>query len=186
MRNIFPIVMKMTHIAAATLRHAWLSPILMEHSFRKRVPKGLFLCRKCSQNEPLKVLVDTILCLIPRTTVTSLSAPKDTHAARCILYHVYASIPVFLFERVRKHTSCARYDKRLPPEYAHDVTVVLEVRQSIEHLDSFSTIDRVFEVLEPFFESLTSKVHLQDTLEPKGSSVVSVNNSEICSSINFI
>ena len=26
----------------------------------------------------------------------------------------YASIPVFLFERVRKHTSCARDDKRLP------------------------------------------------------------------------
>ena len=36
------------------------------------------------------------------------------HAARRILY---ASIPVFLFERVRKHTSCARDDKRLPPEY---------------------------------------------------------------------
>ena len=36
------------------------------------------------------------------------------HATRRILY---ASITVFLFERVRKHTSCARDDKRLPPEY---------------------------------------------------------------------
>ena len=29
-----------------------------------------------------------------------------------------ASIPVFLFESVRKHTSCPRGDKCLPPEYA--------------------------------------------------------------------
>ena len=36
------------------------------------------------------------------------------NAARCILY---ASIPVFLFERVGKHTSCARDDKRLCLEY---------------------------------------------------------------------
>ena len=47
----------------------------------------------------------TILCLIPRRI----------HAARRILY---ASILVFLFECVRKHTSCARDDKRLPSEYA--------------------------------------------------------------------
>ena len=56
----------------------------------------------------------TILRLIPRTTVTSLTRPS-IHAARRILY---TSISVFLFERVRKHTSCARSDKRLPPEYA--------------------------------------------------------------------
>ena len=31
---------------------------------------------------------------------------------------LYASIPVFLFERGRKHTSCAGDDKCLPPEYA--------------------------------------------------------------------
>ena len=37
------------------------------------------------------------------------------HAARRILY---ASISVFLFERVRKHTSYARDDKRLCLEYA--------------------------------------------------------------------
>ena len=55
-----------------------------------------------------------ILCLIQRTTVTSLSAPKDTPARRIL----YASIPVFIFERVRKHTSCARDDKRLCLEYA--------------------------------------------------------------------
>ena len=36
------------------------------------------------------------------------------HAARRILY---ASIPVFIFERVRKHKSCASDDKHLPPEY---------------------------------------------------------------------
>ena len=42
-------------------------------------------------------------------------AHPGIHAARRILY---ASIPVFLFERVRKHTSCARDDMRLPPEYA--------------------------------------------------------------------
>ena len=37
------------------------------------------------------------------------------HASRRILY---ASIPVFLFERVKKTTSCARDDKRLCLEYA--------------------------------------------------------------------
>ena len=37
------------------------------------------------------------------------------HAARCILYSL---IPVFLFERVRKHTSCTRDDKRLCLENA--------------------------------------------------------------------
>ena len=63
--------------------------------------------------------------------MTSLSAPKDTRCnfARCILY---VSILVFLFEHVRKHTSCARDDKRLPPGIRADVTVVLEVRQSID------------------------------------------------------
>ena len=55
-----------------------------------------------------------ILCLIQRTTVTSLSAPKDTPARRIL----YASIPVFIFERVRKHTSFARDDKRLCLKYA--------------------------------------------------------------------
>ena len=42
-------------------------------------------------------------------------ALPNIHAARRILC---ASTPVFLFERVRKHTSCTRDDKRLPPEYA--------------------------------------------------------------------
>ena len=42
----------------------------------------------------------------------------------------HASIPVFLFEHMRIHTSCARGDKRLPPIRA-DVTVILEVIQSI-------------------------------------------------------
>ena len=37
------------------------------------------------------------------------------HVARRILH---VSILVFLFECVRKHTSCACDDKRLPPEYA--------------------------------------------------------------------
>ena len=60
-----------------------------------------------------------ILGLIPGTTVTSLSAPKDT---RCKTH----SIPVFLFECVRKKsTSCARAGIHA------DVTVVLEVRRSI-------------------------------------------------------
>ena len=46
--------------------------------------------------------MDCILCLIPWTTVTSLSEPKDTRSSD---------------------------EKRLPPEYA--LTVVLEVRQCI-------------------------------------------------------
>ena len=37
------------------------------------------------------------------------------HDARRILY---ASTPVFLFERVKKKPSCACGNKRLPPEYA--------------------------------------------------------------------
>ena len=39
---------------------------------------------------------------------------------------------------MRKHTSCCRDDKRLPPEYARraDVTVVLEVRQRIVNINA--------------------------------------------------
>ena len=55
-------------------------------------------------------LLTAILCLIPRTPVTSLRI----HAARRILY---ASIPAFLFN-VWENTQVARDDKRLPPEYA--------------------------------------------------------------------
>ena len=77
-----------------------------------------WLGHRFSTNESLFTKVDhhglPILCLIQRTTVTSLNAPTRTHAARRILY---ASIPVFLFLRVRKHTSCAQDYKRLPPEY---------------------------------------------------------------------
>ena len=40
---------------------------------------------------------DTILCLIPRTTVTSLSAPKEIRYKT----HPYASIPEFFFERMK-------------------------------------------------------------------------------------
>ena len=75
-----------------------------------------------------------ILCLIPRTTVMSLSAPKNT---RCKThpFNMHQSRCSF-FERVRKHTSCARDDKRLLQASSSgiraDVTVVLEVRQSIE------------------------------------------------------
>ena len=45
-----------------------------------------------------------ILCLIPRTTVTSLSAPKNT---RCKMHPLCVN-PGFRFERVRKQTSCVR------------------------------------------------------------------------------
>jgi len=54
----------------------------------------------------------SILCLILRTTVTSLSSFKNTrYKTHRILY---TSILVFLFEHVRRHTSCVRDDKRLP------------------------------------------------------------------------
>ena len=53
----------------------------------------------------------SILCFIPRTTMTSLSAHQDTW---CILY---ASTPMILFECMRKHTSCARDNQRLRLEY---------------------------------------------------------------------
>ena len=71
--------------------------------------------------------VSAIVCLIPRTNVTLLRAPERIHAARRIFF-----VSVFLFERVRKHSSCMRDNKCLPPEYAlTSDTVVLEVRQSI-------------------------------------------------------
>ena len=56
----------------------------------------------------------TILCLIPRTTVTSLIASTNTHCktqpnmrqSRCYFLNGW------------ENTSCARDDKHLPPEYA--------------------------------------------------------------------
>ena len=52
----------------------------------------------------ISLLVITILCLVPRMTVTSLSAPKDTC---CKTHPLFINPPVFPFERMRKRTSCA-------------------------------------------------------------------------------
>ena len=80
------------------------------------------LCKQCSSKDgwdekPIVITGKTrsiILCLTPRTTVTSLE-----HAQGYTLQDAsYASIPVFLFEGVRKHTSCERIDERLPLESA--------------------------------------------------------------------
>ena len=55
----------------------------------------------------------------------TLSRPKDDRDVTVRVQEytledgiLYVSIPVFLFERVREHTSCARDNKRLPPAYA--------------------------------------------------------------------
>ena len=65
------------------------------------MPEHLFLTKE--------IPCFTIICLIPRTTETSLShAPK---------MHPLCVNPGVPFERVRKHTSCTCDDKRLCLEY---------------------------------------------------------------------
>ena len=68
-----------------------------------------------------------ILCLIPRTTVTSLSASKDT---RCKTHplSVNPGVPFWTCEKL--HKLRARWHAS-SSEYTCDITVVLEVRQSI-------------------------------------------------------
>ena len=64
----------------------------------------------------IQVYEQAIICLIPKTTMMSLSPPnKDT---RCKAHLYDNSITLFLFERVRKLTSCTRENKHLRPEYA--------------------------------------------------------------------
>ena len=85
----------------------------------------------CVLPELVPLYTRTILCLIPRTTVMSLSAPKDT---RCET-HPFMRQSRCSFLNAWENTQVApgRDDKRLPPEYAlMSLTVVLEVRQSID------------------------------------------------------
>ena len=83
--------------------------------------------QKCCQDVIEKILMwNTTLftfCLIPRTTVTSLSAPRDK---RCKTHPlcVHPGVP---FERRRKTSVFVR------SRIHADVTVVLKVRQSINH-----------------------------------------------------
>ena len=84
--------------------------------------------------QQLFVVLFTDQCCSPLYFVSSRELPwrhwsrPRIHAAKRILY---AWIPVFLFERVRKHTSCARVWQASSSGIRADVTVVLEVRQSI-------------------------------------------------------
>ena len=92
--------------------------------------------------------LQTILCLIPRTTVTSLSAPKDT---RCKTHPLCVN-PGVPFERFRKHASCACHNKRLRPEYAMTSR-------------SFSRWDKVCRLFHPSFRAGSSFLNLfWDTL----------------------
>ena len=71
-------------------------------------------------------LASTILCLL-RTTVTSLSTPKDT---RCKTHPLCVNPGVPFWTREKTHKFCARWQASSSGLPA-DVTVVLEVRQSI-------------------------------------------------------
>ena len=73
---------------------------------------GVYVFQLSSNSEKKMV---SILCLIPRTTVSSLSAPNDV---RCKTHPIYASIPGFFFEHVRKQTCYAHDKKHLLLEYA--------------------------------------------------------------------
>ena len=75
-------------------------------------PQGLF--------EHLAMVISQVT-IITLYFVSSRERPWR-HWARPRIYAsrhiIYALIPVFLFECVRKHTNCARDDEHLPPEYA--------------------------------------------------------------------
>ena len=71
--------------------------------------------------------IPSILCLIQRKTVTSLSAPKDT---RCKTYPLSVNPGAPFWTRETKHKLRARWQASLSGIRA-DVTVVLRVRQSI-------------------------------------------------------
>ena len=68
-----------------------------------------------------------ILCLIPRTTVTSLSTPKDT---RCKPHPLCVNPGVPFWTREKTHKLRSRW-QAFSSWIRADVTVVLEVRQSI-------------------------------------------------------
>ena len=71
-----------------------------------------------NKSTPVKMAVN-LKCGYSLYFVSSRERPWR-HRARSMIHAtrrmLYASIPVFLFERVRRHTSCARDDKRLPLE----------------------------------------------------------------------
>ena len=69
-----------------------------------------------------------ILCLIPRTTVTSLIASKNT---RCKTHPLCVNLGVPFWTRKKTHKLHTRWQASSSGTRA-DVTVVLEVRQSIE------------------------------------------------------
>ena len=70
----------------------------------------------------------SILCLIPRTTVTSLSAPKDTRCCKTHPLCVNPGVPFWTCEKT--HKLRVRWQASSSGIRA-DVTVVLEVRQSL-------------------------------------------------------
>ena len=60
----------------------------------------------------------SILCLIPKSTVTSLTAPKDTLQGSSLVRQSQDSNPGILFEGVRKYMLYACDNMHLPVEYA--------------------------------------------------------------------
>ena len=72
---------------------------------------------------------NTILCLIPRTTVTSLIASKNT---RCKMHPLCVNLGVPFWMREKTHKLCAWWQASSSGIRA-DVMAVLEVRQSIDH-----------------------------------------------------
>ena len=94
---------------------------------------SIYICGKCSKyvekrkRKTQSVPTVSILCLIMRTTVTSLRAPKDT---RCKRHHPSVNPGVPFWMREKTHKLRARWQESSFRIRA-DVTVVLEVRQSI-------------------------------------------------------
>ena len=79
-----------------------------------------------------KICKSSILCLTQRTTVTSLSAPNDT---RCKTHPLCVNLGVPFWTCEITHKLRARWQASSPGIRA-DVTVVLEVRQSISSITS--------------------------------------------------
>ena len=71
--------------------------------------------------------LNTILCPIPRMTVTSLSVPKDT---RCRTHHLCVNPGVPFWTREKKHKLRARWQVSSSGIRA-DVTVILDLRHSL-------------------------------------------------------
>ena len=106
------------NLSTANISHPWKLPLLQSDGYMDPHTRS-----DLKLNERL-MLQCYILCLISRTTVTSLGASKDK---RCKTHHLCVKTQdSFLNTYVRKHRSYARDNNA-------DIIVILEMRQSIDH-----------------------------------------------------